>query len=196
MIWWRNAKSFLPHSLSDLTQAVIILFSSVYLTTYIFGNSRGVESLENGIVDFLSLLVVLIIYIIFHIFIISPYRAVIEFKKLGFWDGETYHYNKEKLVYTGVIHPVDEGIVALTFPPECKDTLVNTKTVISGAAGRVKAGFTCLKNNDRWVLHMDRSGLESKCGIRLDGKKQRLIVQSLPETIPVQVRVYIDSWTI
>jgi hypothetical protein len=92
-----------------------------------------------------------------------------------------------------VIHPVDQDIITVKFPLECKNCLVDTETVVNGAIERVKAGFTLMKKNGRWDIQM-KNGI-SRTGIRLNGNEQNLIIESLPNTIPTRVQVFLESWT-
>ncbi|PKG73043.1 hypothetical protein CXF86_19745 [Shewanella sp. GutCb] len=130
-----------------------------------------------------------------HFFLLSPLMAYKQYRQLGFWDGKTFHYHKEIRVYTGVIHPSGQKLFEISFPAECKDMFISTHTTISGAHERVKAGFTCMQNSkDHWNIPMSQG--VSRSSIRLDKRKQYLVTESMPGTIPTRVKVYLESWTL
>ena len=72
---------------------------------------------------------------------------------------------------------------------------VSTNTTIAGAFERVKAGFTCMQDTEGlWSIPMTQGA--SRSSIRLNGRKQCLVTESQPGTIPTKVKVYLESWTL
>ena len=194
-IYWRNAAlAIFPKSFNEITRALIILVISLFVTDQLLESSAVLTKLQKGSIDFLSLFIVIVAYALIHCLLIAPFIARASIKNLGFWDSDTFHYNEEQLIYTGIIHPPGQKLVPVTFPAECKNGFVNTRTIVSGAEQRVKAGFTCMKQGDLWVIHTN-NGI-SRCGIRLYGKQQTLVTESLPDTIPIRTQVFLESWTV
>lgn len=194
-IYWRNAAlAIIPKSFNEITRALIILFISLVLTDQLLESSAVINKLQKGSIDFLSLAIVIVAYGLIHCLLIAPFIAQASIKDLGFWDSDTFHYNKEQLIYTGVIHPPGQKLVRVIFPTECKGAFVNTRTTVSGAEQRVKAGFTCMKQGDHWVIHTNNG--TSRCGIRLKGRQQTLVTESQPDTIPIRAQVFLESWTL
>lgn len=193
-LWWANALAIFPKSIGDVINAFIVIVVSIQVTHTYRGFPAATQQAASGMLDFITISVVVCMYIAVHVFIISPFKAWKELKSIGFWDGNTYHYNHEKHIYTGIIHPTKQDFIKLEFPKECKDTLVYVRTVIDGAGGRVKAGFSMQRDIDDGIYAINMRNNESKCGIRLNKTAQVLIVQSLPNTFPTKVRVYVESW--
>ncbi|MDD1794626.1 hypothetical protein LRP50_15945, partial [Enterovibrio sp. ZSDZ42] len=159
----------------------------------LFGADKTNEKVVAGLIDSASLAAVAIGYLILHVLVSSPIQAYKNYKKLGFWDGNTFHYYDEVLVYTGVIHPKGQNLVNITFPRECKNALVSTKTTINGAHERVKAGFTIMQQKEGvWLIPM-QNGISST-SIRLSKREQVLVTESVSGTIPTRVKVLLESW--
>ena len=192
--WLHAALAVFPKSFNEITRALIILIISLFLTNQLLESSDVFTRLQRGTIDFLSLFIVIATYALIHLLFIAPFIARAKIKNLGFWDSDTFHYNKEQLIYTGIIHPPGQNLVPVTFPAECKNGFVNTRTTVSGAQQRVKAGFTCMKQGDLWVIHTNNG--TSRCGMRLHGRQQTLVTESLPDTIPIRVQVFLESWTL
>lgn len=193
--WIKSALSILPKTISDLVKSIVLFVISFFLTYVFWGGAKAIESIPSGIINIGSLLTLLFAYIILHVFITSPFKGYQNYKKLGFWDGTEFHYHSEILVYTGVIHPEGQKLVTIKFPKECKDTLVSTHTITSGAYERVKAGFSVMQTYDgRW--HIPMSNGNSRTSIRLYKREQSLITESLPGTVPIRVKVYLESWAL
>jgi len=193
-IYWINeARGIFPKSFNEVIRALFLLLISLFITNQTLGSAALEQKLEKGSIDFLSLSALVLLYIIIHFLFVSPFLAHSRIKRLGFWDANTFYYHHKQLIYTGVIHPVDQGIITVKFPLECKNSLVDTETVVNGAIERVKAGFTLMKKNGRWDIQM-KNGI-SRTSIRLNGNEQYLIIESLPNTIPTRVQVFLESWT-
>ena len=194
-IYWLDAAlAIFPKSFNEIARALIILIISLFLTGQLLESADFLTKLQKGAIDFLSLFIVIATYALIHVVFIAPFIARTKIKDLGFWDADTFHYKQEQLVYTGIIHPHGQKMVPIIFPAECKNGFVNTRATVSGAQQRVKAGFTCMKQNDLWVIHSNNG--TSRCGIRLNGRQQNLVTESLPGTIPIRVQVFMESWTL
>jgi len=193
--WLKCCVSILPKTISDCFKSVFLLAISYFITFNILGTVQANDKVSSGLIDLTSLTIFTIAYLVIHMFIISPILAYKKYRKMGFWDGATFHYHTEVLVYTGVIHPSGQTVAEVEFPRECKNMFVSTHTTISGAFQRVKAGFACMKNADgKW--HISMSNGSSRSSIRLYECKQGLVRESLPGTVPTRVKVYLESWTL
>jgi len=193
--WLRCCASVLPKTFSESVKSFFLLGISTLLTFHALGINPTLDKTQSALIDMTSLIVITLSYLLLHFFLLSPVKAYKQYRQLGFWDGNTFHYHKEVRVYTGVIHPNGQKLLEVTFPPECKDMFVSTNTVISGAHQRVKVGFTCMQDSKgHWLIPMTQ-GI-SRSSIRLDKRTQYLVTESMPGTIPTRVKVYLESWTL
>ncbi len=190
-LWVKSTLSVLPKTLSDLSKSILLLAISYCFTYKLLGEAQATSKLSSEIINLSSLTTLIIAYLVLHAFVASPIKAYMSYKRLGFWDGKTFHYHSEVLVYTGVIHPEGQKIVEIKFPGECKNMFVTTHTTASN--DHVKAGFTFFQTSDgKWDIPMHNGS--SRTGIRLDGRKQALVTESPPGTTPSRVKVYLESW--